>query len=156
MSALKSRTERKVRLEDVTKKPGYLKQTATNTKRSSLIMTNSHAPHGNKFDFENTTTTVKFNLEPQPPTPPKSIRTALDPDLAPHVEYNTHSEKPAELVFVAPVDGKSIKKVDPNRLVGTGTEVVEKKKAEVRNEGEQWDLDMQVLRYVGTRRARRT
>ncbi|GMH80067.1 hypothetical protein TL16_g08388 [Triparma laevis f. inornata] len=120
----------------------------TGSQTASLIMTNSHAPHGNKFDFENTTTTVKFNLEPQPPTPPKPIRTALDPDLAPHVEYNTHSAKPAELVFVAPVDGKSIKKVDPNRLVGMGTEVVEKKKAEVRNEGEQWDLDMQVLRNM--------
>ncbi|GMH97171.1 hypothetical protein TrVE_jg7849 [Triparma verrucosa] len=148
MSALKSRTERKVRLEDVTKKPGYLKQTANNTKRSELIMTNSHAPHGKKFDFENTTTTVKFNLEPQPPTPPKPARTALDLDLAPHVEYNTHSEKPPELEFVAPVDGKTIKTVDPNRLVGTGTEPPAKPKPEVRLEGEQWDLDMQVLRNM--------
>jgi len=113
-----------------------------------MIMSTSHAPHGQKFDPENTTTSVRFDLAPDTTfdLPPPKARTIHDPDLAPHVEYITHDEQPIDLEFVSPVSGKDPnRKPDPNRLIGTGTEPPPKPQAEVRLEGEQWDLDMQVL-----------
>ena len=147
MSALSARTAKKGAVERVTKMPGYLKQTATNVKRTQLMMKDSHAPHGHKFNADDTTTTVRFDLAPdtQFDLPPPMARTIHDPDLAPHVEYITHSEKPHDVEFVAPVSGADVQASDGSRLVGTGTEPVPKKKEKVRNEGEQWDLDMQVL-----------
>jgi len=82
------------------------------------------------------------------PPPAKFSQSATHP----HVEYSTHIpnilDNPPYLEFVAPVDAKSMKN-DPNRLVGDGTAPPPAQKHEVRNEGEQWDLDMSVLSKMG-------
>jgi len=152
MSAVTSRTARKIKY--VSKLPGYLKQTATNEKRSELLMSMSHAPHGLKFDpntkeaqklkqvtfSEGTKNTKSFNATQAPK------RTYED--MQPKVEYKTKYEKPPELEFVAPRSGSEVTR-GANRLMGTGTDPPPKVQAEVRREGEQWDLDMQVLDKMG-------
>ena len=165
MSKYESHTSRKVKLEDVTKEPGYLKQTASLMKRADMTLDKSHGPKGKRYEGGDTSTASetaaaaqqldsKTNNSSNHHHGATARASTMTEDMLPNVEYRTAYDAPPALDFVPPVSRRSTVVVggvgqNPHSsMLGTGTAPPEHQRAVVRKEGEQWDLDMHVLEHM--------